>query len=87
MRNPINISIDFSRGVGYVTFREIAKGETTHASRIAPDVDVVADRDSAGAIVGIEILDLGDKALRAADEFAHANDLAFPQHIGSVVPA
>ncbi len=87
MKLPVSISLDFSHHVCYVAFRDLAEGETTHAARIAPGVDVVADRDRAGAIVGIELLQLGDDAINAADRFAHAHGLAFPRPIGALVPS
>ncbi len=87
MIKPISVSMNFADGVGYVAFRRLHEGERAHGSRIAQGADVVADRDTSGAVVGIELLGLDTATLDAASAFALENGLEFPLGIRALAVA
>jgi hypothetical protein len=86
MLRPVSNSLGFMDDVGYVAFRILAKGERVGGARIAAGVDVVVDRDAAGCIVGIELLQLDRETFRAAGRFARSAGLVFPIQMHAVKP-
>jgi hypothetical protein len=87
MIKPISVSMNFADGVGYIAFRRLREGERAHGSRIAPGTEVVADRDTSGAVIGIELLGLDSATLDAASAFALENGLEFPLGIRALAAA
>jgi hypothetical protein len=77
MNAPIEIEVDPAVGAGYVRYRELPKGEYV-ARCVRFDADVVVDYSASGDLIGLEVLELDQRALDVARAFAEQNGCAFP---------
>jgi hypothetical protein len=83
MKPPTTVDIDLEHGVGYVRYRDLADGETLGSSQELAagsglELEVVIDRDRAGAVVGIELTSLDATTIGNAQGFAESEGLVFP---------
>lgn len=84
MRNAIEVRVDLEVGAGYVRYRPLEDGERVGSS-VRLSQDVVVDFDDAGKVLGIELISMIPEALAIAHEYAHQNDLVFPDLSGSTI--
>ena len=86
MKNPISISADLEAGVVLVRYRRLPEGTyIAHDAQIAPGATAGIDRD--GNIEAIELLNVDRATLRAAAEYAHEHELAFPRDLSHLLEA
>jgi uncharacterized protein YuzE len=84
MTKPLSVKIDNQANAGYIRY---AEGKVATTLDVWSDGWVAADIDSAGAVLGIELLGFDDETLQHARAFAESKGLAFPPHIeGALVP-
>ena len=75
MIQPLDVEIDEEAGAGYVRYARAAVAETVE---VWEEGTVAADFDSAGNVLGIEVLGFGEDVLAHARAFAREHDLVFP---------
>lgn len=82
MTYPIDVQVDLAHGYGHVRFREPRDGESVGSSFVqdpnGDDLDVILERADNGDVIGIEVMNLADVTLAAAQTVAGTHDLAFP---------
>ncbi len=81
MISPTEVRIDRAAGAGYVYYRHLAAGERVARTERVGEA-VVADFDSNGTLLGVEVLALDDDAVRSARTFAEEHGYAFPRDLG-----
>jgi uncharacterized protein YuzE len=76
MAAPIHLAIDLEAGVCYVRYLDAPVARTIE---VPPSATVAADLDEHGAVIGIEIVRLGDRGdVARARRFAEERALSFP---------
>lgn len=78
MIKPVGLRVDLETDAAYIRY---AEGEVAGTIDVWQDGWVAADVDSAGRVLGIEVLDLDVETLERARRFAHEHELAFPDHL------
>lgn len=77
MQNAIGLRLDFEAGAAYVAYRRLPEGSRVeHVTRLSDDV--VVQFDSAGEVLGIELIEMTGAAIEVGSGFAEQNGLAFP---------
>lgn len=81
MNEPI--SVEVRGGAGYVRYSEDPVASTVDVNETG---SVAADVTESGAVVGIEVLDLVDRAqVQLAQSYASEKGLAFPRDLAGVL--
>lgn len=78
MTNPETVEVDREVEAAYIRYTRRAVAETVD---IWEEGTVAADLDSAGSVIGIEVLGFDDETLSHARAFALEHDLEFPSRI------
>jgi uncharacterized protein YuzE len=73
--HPLDVTIDDEVQAGYVRY---AKTEVAETVEVWDHGTVAADLDSAGNVIGIELLGFAKEILSHARAFAREHDLVFP---------
>ena len=78
MIQPIDIEIDDEANAGYIRYAKATVAETVE---VWEEGTVAADLDSAGNVIGIELLGFEDDILAKAKAYAREHNLAFPANL------
>ena len=86
MKNPRSIELDFEAKAGYIRYADDTV-EIVNTIDIWRDGCIAVDVDSAGTPIGIELLGLDVETIEHARDYAHSQDLAFPNLAAALVAA
>lgn len=78
---PIDLRVDLETNAAYVRYADASVAGTID---VWQDGWVAADMDGDAHVIGIEVLDLQPETLEHARQFAHAQGLAFPDHLDGI---
>ncbi|HXP94422.1 MAG TPA: DUF2283 domain-containing protein [Candidatus Binatia bacterium] len=83
MKCPLTVEIDFEAPAAYIYYQEPDSAKLVETARLG--LEVAADLDANGDVIGLELWGFDEEAISTAEEFAHSKGCSFPRNLGAAL--